>query len=99
MAYFFYRRRALALIRLDSPSEVVKRVSRTQQKYDVTAAEWNPTQSQGHTFVLAVSFWELVHYAGLGGSTDHSIKIIVLRIPGSSALAIWYITHKKYVKI
>ncbi|XP_050688385.1 uncharacterized protein LOC126981405 isoform X2 [Eriocheir sinensis] len=46
-------RRALALIRLDSPSEVVKRVSRTQQKYDVTAAEWNPTQSQGHTFVLA----------------------------------------------
>lgn len=50
-----HRRRALALIRLDNPSEVVKKVSRTQQKYDVTAAEWNPTQSQGHTFVLAVS--------------------------------------------
>ncbi|XP_063862215.1 uncharacterized protein LOC135101864 isoform X1 [Scylla paramamosain] len=46
-------RRALALIRLNNPSEVVKKVSRTQQKYDVTAAEWNPTQSQGHTFVLA----------------------------------------------
>ncbi|KAG0715462.1 GATOR complex protein WDR59 [Chionoecetes opilio] len=46
-------RRTLALIRLDKPSEVVKKVSRTQQKYDVTAAEWNPTQSQGHTFVLA----------------------------------------------
>ncbi|KAK3866520.1 hypothetical protein Pcinc_027953 [Petrolisthes cinctipes] len=46
-------RRTLALIALDRPSEVVKRVSRTQQKYDVTAAEWNPIQSQGHTFVLA----------------------------------------------
>ncbi|KAK4303933.1 hypothetical protein Pmani_024107 [Petrolisthes manimaculis] len=46
-------RRTLALIALDKPSEVVKRVSRTQQKYDVTAAEWNPIQSQGHTFVLA----------------------------------------------
>ncbi|XP_045623217.1 GATOR2 complex protein WDR59 isoform X2 [Procambarus clarkii] len=46
-------RRNLALISLDKPSEVVKRVSRTRQKYDVTAAEWNPIQSQGHTFVLA----------------------------------------------
>ncbi|XP_071547445.1 GATOR2 complex protein WDR59 isoform X3 [Panulirus ornatus] len=46
-------RRNLALISLDKPSEVLKRVSRTQQKYDVTAAEWNPTQAQGHTFVLA----------------------------------------------
>ncbi|XP_042204351.1 GATOR complex protein WDR59-like isoform X3 [Homarus americanus] len=46
-------RRNLALISLDNPTEVVKRVSRTQQKYDVTAAEWNPTQSHGHTFVLA----------------------------------------------
>ncbi|KAG7176075.1 GATOR complex protein WDR59-like [Homarus americanus] len=43
-------RRNLALISLDNPTEVVKRVSRTQQKYDVTAAEWNPTQSHGHTF-------------------------------------------------
>nr|XP_053640526.1 uncharacterized protein LOC128694440 isoform X1 [Cherax quadricarinatus] len=46
-------RRNLALISLNKPSEVVKRVSRTRQKYDVTAAEWNPIQSQGHTFVLA----------------------------------------------
>lgn len=89
MACFIYRRRALALIRLDSPSEVVKRVSRTQQKYDVTAAEWNPTQSQGHTFVLAVSCRKLVQYAGLGENTDYSIEMIVLRMPGSCALAIW----------
>ncbi|XP_027223651.2 uncharacterized protein [Penaeus vannamei] len=46
-------RRNLALISLEKPSEIVKRVNRTQQKYDVTAAEWNPKQALGHTFVIA----------------------------------------------
>ncbi|XP_047492636.1 uncharacterized protein LOC125041625 isoform X1 [Penaeus chinensis] len=46
-------RRNLALISLDKPLEIVKRVNRTQQKYDVTAAEWNPKQALGHTFVIA----------------------------------------------
>ncbi|CAL4061827.1 unnamed protein product [Meganyctiphanes norvegica] len=46
-------RRNLALICLDNPSVVKKRVSRTQQKYDVTAAEWNPVPAQGHTFAIS----------------------------------------------
>ncbi|XP_066955157.1 GATOR2 complex protein WDR59 isoform X4 [Macrobrachium rosenbergii] len=46
-------RRYLGLISLERPTEIIKRVSRTQQKYDVIACEWHPSQAERNTFVIA----------------------------------------------
>ncbi|KAK7078551.1 GATOR complex protein wdr59 [Halocaridina rubra] len=45
-------RRYLALISLDKPTEIVKRISRSQQKYDVIACEFHPSQTERKTFVI-----------------------------------------------
>ncbi|XP_068202379.1 uncharacterized protein Wdr59 isoform X1 [Palaemon carinicauda] len=60
-------RRYLALISLERPTEIIKRVSRTQQKYDVIACEWHPSQAERNTFVIAfgeraeVCMWDEGH--------------------------------------
>ena len=41
---------------LERPSEVIKKVNRAQQKYDVTVAEWNPLSTRDQSVAIAVRY-------------------------------------------
>ncbi|ELT94839.1 hypothetical protein CAPTEDRAFT_124558 [Capitella teleta] len=45
-------RRALAIVQLNKPTEIVKKIPRNS-KWEISAAQWNPHPSHGHLFVTA----------------------------------------------
>ena len=51
---FNHRKRWIALIDLDNPSENVKKVQR-QSKWEISVVQWNPHNSHKNVFVSAVS--------------------------------------------
>lgn len=52
-----FRYRNVAIIDLNKPQEILKRMTRTQ-KCNVSAAEWNPSSHLCNFFILAVSNYE-----------------------------------------
>lgn len=51
-----YRRRCLALLDVDNPSVIIKRVMR-QSKWEVGSAEWNPHSHYAHWCAISVLFF------------------------------------------